>query len=241
MTETDVDVLVFSAHPDDTELSAGGTVAKLVAEGKRVGLVDLTHGEMGTRGTPETRKEESSAASAALGATFRIQLDLADGNLGTTRAEELAVIEVIRRHRPQLLIAPYPDDRHPDHTRTGKLLTDVWFYAGLKKLETASPAHRPQAIIYYLMNYQVMPTFVVDVTSVWSKKMDSIYAYASQFYNPSSQEPQTKLSQKAFLDLIEGRGRHFGGLIGADYGEPFYSKQPPRIDDPIAAYRGREV
>jgi bacillithiol biosynthesis deacetylase BshB1 len=176
-----------------------------------------------------------------LGATFRTQLDFADGNLGTTRAEELAVIEVIRLHRPQLLIAPFPDDRHPDHTRTGKLLTDAWFYAGLQKLETASPAHRPQAIIYYLMNYLMTPSFVVDVTSVWSKKMDSIYAYSSQFYNPGSKEPQTILSQKSFLDLIEGRGRHFGGLIGADYGEPFYSKQPPRIDDPIAAYRGREV
>jgi bacillithiol biosynthesis deacetylase BshB1 len=241
MTENHVDVLVFSAHPDDTELGAGGTVAKLVAEGKRVGLIDLTKGEMGTRGTPETRKQESTAAAIALGATFREQLDLADGNLGTSRAEELKVIEVIRRHRPKLLIAPYPDDRHPDHTRTGKLLTDAWFYAGLKKLETESPAHRPQAIVYYLLNYLVPPTFVVDVTPYWSKKMDSIDAYASQFYNPNSHEPQTILSQKSFLDMIEGRGRHYGGLIGADYGEPFYSKQPPRIDDPVAAYTGREV
>ena len=236
-----VDVLFFGAHPDDIELTCGATAAKLVKDGLRIGLVDLTRGEMGTRGTPQTRKREAAAAAKALGATFRHTLDFQDGNLQTGREQELQIIEVLRRHRPSLVIGPYPDDRHPDHTRTGRLVTEASFYAGLKSLETGLPAHRPQTVIYYLMNYMFTPSFVVDVTKSWKTKMKAVLAYKSQFHDPSSKEPQTFISDPKFLEMIEARGKHFGALIGAAYGEAFVTKQPPRVDDLIGAYGGREV
>ena len=236
-----VDVLFISAHPDDTELSCGGTAAKCVRDGLRIGLLDLTSGEMGTRGTPQTRKREAQAAAKALGATFRQQLDFGDGNLQTGREEELQIIEVIRRRRPKLLIAPYPDDRHPDHTRTGRIVTDAWFYAGLRALETGLPAHRPQAVLYYLQNYMQTPSLVVDVTRDWKTKMRAVAAYKSQFHDPKSKEPGTFISDPKFLEMIDARGKHFGALIGASYGEAFVTKQPPRVDDLIGAYSGREV
>jgi len=236
-----VDVIAFGAHPDDVELGAGATLAHCVANGLQVGIVDLTRGEMGTRGTPAIRAREARAAQRILGASFRRQLDFGDGQLRTGREEELAVIELIRRHTPSILLAPYPDDRHPDHTRTGQLITDTWFYAGLKNLDTEHAAHRPQAVIYYLQNYQFTPSLVVDVTGLWKKKMRAIAAYSSQFYNPKSKEPLTMIAQRSFVDMIEARGRHFGALIGADYGEAFVSKQPPRVEDLVAAFRGREV
>jgi bacillithiol biosynthesis deacetylase BshB1 len=240
MTET-VDIIFFGAHPDDVELSAGGTAAKLVKDGLRIGIVDLTRGEMGTRGTPQTRKKESQAAAKALGATFRQQLDFQDGNLQTGREQELEIIELLRIRRPKLVIAPWPDDRHPDHTRTGRIVTEASFYAGLKSLKTGAPEHRPQTVLYYMQNYMVPPSFVVDVTSHWKAKMRSVAAYKSQFFDPTSKEPQTFISDPKFLDMIDARGRHFGALIGANYGEAFVTKQPPRIDDLISAYSGREI
>lgn len=239
MNET-VDVIFFGAHPDDVELSCGGTAAKLVKDGLRIGIVDLTRGEMGTRGTPQTRKKEAAAAAKALGATFRQQLDFQDGNLQTGREQELEIIEIVRTRRPKLLIAPWPDDRHPDHTRTGRIITESWFYAGLKALETGLPAHRPQAVLYYLQNYMIPPSFVVDVTSHWKTKMKSVYSYKSQFYDPKSKEPQTFISDPKFLEMIDARGKHFGALIGAQYGEAFVTKQPPKVDDLIGAYSDRE-
>jgi N-acetylglucosamine malate deacetylase 1 len=236
-----VDILAFSAHADDIELTCGGTLARAVADGKKVGIVDLTHAEMGTRGTAEIRLQESQAAADALGASFRLRLDFGDGGLRTGREEELEIIRLIREHRPEVVIAPYPDDRHPDHTRAGRLLTDAWFYAGLRKIETGQPAHRPQAVIYFLMNYLVEPSFVVNVTHHWETKMNAIRAYRSQFHDPDSSEPPTLIAQKSFLDRIEGRARHFGALIGAEFGEAFFTKTPPRVDDITAAYRGREV
>ncbi len=236
-----VDIIFFGAHPDDVELSAGGTVAKCVKDGLRVGIVDLTRGEMGTRGTPDTRKREASNAARVLGATFRLQLDFQDGNLQTGREQELEIIELLRRYRPKLVIGPYPDDRHPDHTRTGRIVTDAWFYAGLRSLETKLAAHRPQAVLYYLQNYMVPPSLVVDVTKTWKTKMRSVFAYKSQFHDPKSKEPQTVISHPKFLDMIDARGKHFGALIGAVYGEAFISKQPPRVDDLIGAYSEREV
>jgi bacillithiol biosynthesis deacetylase BshB1 len=240
MTET-VDIIFFGAHPDDVELSAGGTAAKLVKDGLRIGIVDLTRGEMGTRGTPQTRKKESQAAAKALGATFRQQLDFQDGNLQTGREQELEIIELLRIRRPKLVIAPWPDDRHPDHSRTGRIVTEASFYAGLKSLKTGAPEHRPQTVLYYMQNYMVPPSFVVDVTNHWKTKMRSVAAYKSQFFDPNSKEPQTFISDPKFLDMIDARGRHFGALIGANYGEAFITKQPPRVDDLIGAYAGREV
>jgi bacillithiol biosynthesis deacetylase BshB1 len=236
-----VDIIFFGAHPDDIELSCGGTAAKLVKDGLRVGVVDLTRGEMGTRGTPQTRKREAQNAAKALGATFRQQLDFGDGNLRTGRDEELQIIALLRQWQPKLVVAPWPDDRHPDHTRTGRLVTEASFYAGLKSLKTDLPAHRPQTVLYYLQNYMVPPSFVVDVTTHWKTKMRAVAAYKSQFYDPKSKEPNTFISDPKFLEMIEARGKHFGALIGAAYGEAFVSKQPPRVDDLVGAYSGREV
>ena len=236
-----VDIIAFGAHPDDVELSCGATLAAAHRAGRKFGIIDLTRGEMGTRGTPELRAKEAAAAARALGATFRESLDFGDGDLRTSRDEELILIDRIRRWQPRILIAPFPDDRHPDHTRTGKLVTDAWFYAGLAKLETDRPRYRPHAVLYYLQNYMQPPTLVTDVTDTWKMKMDSIACYASQFYNPKSKEPVTFIAKKSFLDMIDARGRHFGALIGADFGEAFISKQPPQVNDLVAAYHGREV
>lgn len=236
----DIDILFFGAHPDDVELSAGGTVAKSVRDGLRVGIVDLTRGEMGTRGTPQTRKREAANAAKILGATFRLQLDFQDGNLQTGREQEMQIIALLRQWRPKLVVAPYPDDRHPDHTRTGRIVTEASFYAGLRSLKTDLPAHRPQTVVYYLQNYMIPPSFVVDVTAAWKTKMRAVHAYKSQFHDPKSKEPQTFISDPKFLDMIDARGKHFGALIGAQYGEAFVTKQPPRVDDMIGAYSGRE-
>lgn len=241
MTFEPVDILAFGAHADDLELSCGGTLAAAVGRGQQVGMIDLTRGEMGTRGTPETRLRESRKAQEILGATFRVSLDFGDGNLRTGRDEEMELIRIVRACRPSVVIAPYPDDRHPDHTRAGRLVTEASFYAGLAKVETGEKHHRPHMVIYYLQNYLVQPSFVVDISAQWETKTKAVAAYESQFYNPQSKEPVTFIARKEFLDTIEGRARTFGAMIGVEFGEPFISKQPPRVDDLVAAYRGREV
>lgn len=236
-----VDAIFFAAHADDLELSCGGTIAHLVERGQRVGMLELTHGEMGTRGMPQTRKRESQAASRILGAAFREQLDFGDGGLRTGRDEELQVIDALRRWQPSVIFAPWPDERHPDHARSGRLITDAWFYAGLRQLKSKRAAHRPQAVIYYLQNYMLTPSFIVDVTHTWQTKLDAIAAFKSQFHNPKSKEPETFISKSGFLEMIEARGRHFGALIGSPYGEAYVTKQPPKVQDVVAAYLGREV
>jgi bacillithiol biosynthesis deacetylase BshB1 len=237
---TTVDAIFFDAHPDDIELSCGGTIVNFVKRGLRVGIVDLTSGEMGTRGTPRTRKREAAASARILGAAFREQLDFGDGGLRTSRGEELQIVEVVRKYRPSIVFAPWPDERHPDHARAGRLITEASFYAGLRALETKLGAHRPQTTVYYLQNYLVPLSFVVDVTKSWATKMRAIAAFKSQFHDPTSKEPETFISKKSFLDIIEARGRHFGALIGVEFGEAYVTKQPPKIDDVIAAYSGRE-
>jgi N-acetylglucosamine malate deacetylase 1 len=236
-----VDAIFFAAHADDIELSCGGTIVRMARDGHRAGIVDLTRGEMGTRGTPQTRLRESRAAAKILGAKFREQLDFGDGGLRTGREEELQIIDIVRRRRPQIVFAPWPDERHPDHARAGRLITEASFYAGLSKLKTRRDAHRPQVVIYYLQNYLPPLSFVMDVSESWKTKMHAIRAYKSQFFNPKSVEPRTFIAEERFLEMIEARGKHFGALIGARYGEAFVTKQPPRIDDLFAAYGGREV
>jgi N-acetylglucosamine malate deacetylase 1 len=242
MTSTsEVDILVFGAHADDVELTCAGTILRATRSGSRVGIVDLTHGEMGTRGDRETRRSESLAAAEILGAAFRERLDLGDGGLRIGPEEETEVIRLIRRHRPRILIAPWPDDRHPDHTRTGRLVTDAWFYAGLVRRVTDEPAHRADVVVYYLQNYVQHPSFVVDVTEVYDDRMKAIRCYESQFHKQGSSEPETFISRRTFIDLIDARARHFGGLIGREYGEGFVTKQPPMVNDPLSAYSGREI
>jgi bacillithiol biosynthesis deacetylase BshB1 len=235
-----VDLIFFGAHADDIELSCGGTIAKAVNDGLRIGIIELTRGELGTRGTPRVRRREALKAAKILGARFREHLDFGDGGMRTGRDEEMQIIEIVRRCRPKLIFSMWPDDRHPDHIRAGRLVTEASFYSGLRQLETDLPAHRPQATIYYPQNYLVIPSFVVDVTKTWQTKMRAIAAFKSQFYDPKSKEPPTFIADKNFLEMIEARGRHFGALVGAEYGEAFMTKQPPKVDDVIAAYSGRE-
>jgi bacillithiol biosynthesis deacetylase BshB1 len=235
-----VDVLAIAAHADDIELSCAGTLVVVRQRGGSFGIVDLTRGEMGTRGTAETRRYESQRAAEILGASFRETLDFGDGGLAASREHELILIDLIRREKPRLILTSYPDDRHPDHRRAGQLVADAAFYAGLRKLETSFPAHRPQQTIYFSTAYVHPPSFVVDVTSAMKTRLEAIRAYGSQFHDPASKEPETFLSQKSFLAVIEARARHFGFLIGAEFGEGFVSRRPPRIDDPIAAFEGFE-
>ena len=236
-----VDAMFFAAHADDIELCCGGTIAKMVRDGKRTGIVDLTRGEMGTRGDPETRLRESRASAKILGATFREQFDFGDGGLRTGRDEEMQIIDIVRRWRPSIVFAPWPDERHPDHVRSGRLVTEASFYAGLRKIETKLPAHRPQAVVYYLQNYLPPLSFVMDVSEAWETKMKAVNCYKSQFFDRKSKEPRTFIAEEKFLEMIEARGKHFGALIGARYGEAYVTKQPPRIDDVFGAYQGREV
>ncbi len=236
-----LDILVFGAHADDVELACGGTILRATRAGKKVGIVDLTHAEMGTRGDVETRRRESLESAGILGVAVRDRLDFGDGRLRDGVAEEEELIRVIRRYRPDVVLAPWPDDRHPDHTKTGRLITDAWFYAGLVKRETDEPAHRPDAVIYYIQNYVSHPSFVVDITDFWEDRVRAMRAYASQFHNPSSSEPETFISKKSFIDMIEARARHFGALIGREFGEGFLTKQPPMVNDLTGAYSGREI
>ena len=235
-----VDVLAIAAHADDIELSCAGTLVALRQRGRSFGLLDLTRGEMGTRGTPEIRRREAQRAAEILGASFRETLDFGDGGLATGREQELALVDLIRRERPRLIFTSYPEDRHPDHRRAGHLVADAAYYAGLRKLETTHPAHRPQQTLYFSAAYVHPPTFVVDVTSAMKTRLEAIRAYASQFHDPASKEPPTLLSQHSFLAAIEARARHFGFLIGVEFGEGFVSERPPRIDDPVAAFEGFE-
>lgn len=235
-----VDVLAIGAHPDDIELTCGGTLVCWKARGGTFGIVDLTRGEMGTRGDAETRERESHRAAEILGAAFRETLDFGDGGLALSRENELALIDVIRREKPRIVLTSFPGDRHPDHRRAGELVRDASFYAGLRKIETKHPAHRPQQTIYFSTAYVHEPTFVVDVTSAMETRRAAIRAFSSQFHDPTSAEPQTTLSQQGFLETIDARARYFGFMIGVDFGEGFVSMRPPRIDDPVAAFEGFE-
>lgn len=236
-----VDILAIGAHPDDIELTCAGTLVMLARRGRRFGILDLTSGEMGTRGSAKTRETEAQAAAKILGAAFRETLDLTDGGLQTGRAAELAVIEVIRREKPRLVLTSYPEDRHPDHARAGRLVTDAAFYAGLRKLETAHPAHRPQQVLHYSTFLVKEPSLLVDVTAAIEVRRDAIRAFSSQFHDPKSKEPATMLSQQSFLEQVEARLRHFGLLAGVEFAEGFNTTRPPRIDDLISAFEGYEA
>lgn len=239
MNET-VEILAVGAHPDDVELGCGGTLALLARQGRSVGILDLTRGEAGTRGTPETRAAEAAESARILGARFRDGLDLGDGNLRTDRAAELEVVEVIRRRRPRLVFAPLPNDRHPDHVRAGRLVTDAAFYAGLRALETGRPPHRPQQVVYFPSTFLAEPTFLVDVTAFLETKLEAVRAFRSQFFDPSSKEPETFISSPEFLEGVTARARSFGRLANVGAAEGFVSPRPPLLVDPVAAFDGFE-
>lgn len=232
---TTVDVLAIGAHPDDVELGCGATLAKLAGAGRRVGILHLTSGEAGTRGTPAERRQEAARAGEILGAALVDFLALGDGALRTGPAEEDELIAALRRLRPELVIAPAPDDRHPDHGRAHRLVRDACFYAGLARRGAGEP-HRPAALFAYLQHDAVFaPSFVVDVTATWAIKEAALDAYASQIHRPDGaarDEPETVTASRRFRLAVEGRARHFGQLVGAELGEPFWSHGPLAVADP---------
>ncbi len=234
-----LDVLAIGSHPDDVEIACGGTLALLARRGRSVGILHLTCGEAGTRGTVEERRREAEAAAAALGATELGILDLGDGGLRTGREEEEQLIERLRHWRPALVIGPAPRDRHPDHGRAHRLVADACFYAGLARRGSGTP-HRPAAIFHYMQHDPFEPSFIVDVTSAWAAKLEALAAYESQLHQPGAErpEPPTKVASPEYRAAIEGRARHFGLLINAAYGEPFGSRLPLAVSDPLELVPG---
>lgn len=237
-------VLVMAAHPDDAELCAGGTIIKLVNQGYRVGIVDFTRGELGSRGTPELRLQEAERASAILGVSARVNLKIPDGGIQNTPEHRRRVIEVVRRFRPHIVLTNPPECRHPDHEHAAKLSTDALFYSGLVKIETKGPdgspqePWRPHHVLYYMQTIPFEPTFVVDVSDVWERRMEAMLAFRSQFYQEGGEEagePQTFISNPDFLDWVTAQARTYGQRIGARYGEPFlYRHGPVGVDDLFA-------
>ena len=237
---TTLDVLAVGAHPDDVELGCGGTLARLASTGRKVGIVHLTSGEAGSRGTPEQRRREAAVASRALGAATLEFLDCGDGSLRTGSEEENALIEVLRRLRPRLVLGPPPIDRHPDHGRAHALLRDACFYSGLaKRAPDLGAPHRPGAVFCYLQHDLAVPTFVVDVTSAWARKMAALDAYESQLWRASAKKRSpaatatTFVGSRDFRLSIEARARHLGVGIGATYGEGFIALGPLAVADPL--------
>lgn len=238
-----VDVLAVGAHPDDVELGCGGTLAALARRGRTFGILDLTRGEAGTRGTPETRAVEAAEAARILGAAFRETLDLGDGALRTDREAELLVVDVVRRRRPRLVLAQWERDRHPDHGRASRLVTEAAFYAGLRSLATGLPAHRPQQVVYFPSSFAPEPDFLVDITASFSTKLAAVRAYRTQFHaaaGAAEGESETFISSKTFFDAIEAQARAFGRLSNVDFAEGFVGSRPPTLADPVAAFEGYE-
>lgn len=237
-----LDVLVLAVHPDDAELGCGGTVAQQVARGKKVGIVDLTRGELGSRGSAEIRDQEAAAAAKILGLTVRENLRMRDGFFKNDEAHQLQIVEVIRRFQPEIVIANALYDRHPDHGRAGDLVNDAVFLAGLRRIETREvltsepqTAYRPRLLLQLIQDQYISPDIVVDVSDYWDTKVQAIQAYSSQFFNTDYQadpnEPQTYISRPDFMDYIDGRGREYGKYIGARYGEGFTCRRLLGVSD----------
>ncbi|OZI08509.1 bacillithiol biosynthesis deacetylase BshB1 [Siphonobacter sp. BAB-5385] len=222
-----LDLLVLAAHPDDAEMSCGGLMAMEVANGKKVGIVDFTQGELGTRGTPEIRLQEAADAARMLGLSARENLGFRDGFFVNDEAHQLKVVEVIRRYQPEILIANAIDDRHPDHGKAAAVAETAHFLSGLRRIETFEPDGTPQApwrarqVFHYIQDRYIKPDVVVDISDYWQQKVESIKAYRSQFFNPDSDEPSSYISSKEFMDFLVARWRELGHQIGVEFGEGY--------------------
>lgn len=231
-----LDILVLAAHPDDAELGCGGTIAKHTALGDKVGIVDLTRGELGTRGTAETRHKEASESASILGIAVRENLGLPDGFFRNDPASQLIVIRAIRKYQPRIILANAVYDRHIDHGKGASLAYDASFLSGLVKIETkdddgkAQLAWRPEAVYHYVQSQFITPDFIVDISDQWEVKMKAIKAFNSQFFNPASQEPETYISKPGFLKMLEARAVEYGHAIGATYGEGFTTRRFIGVD-----------
>lgn len=234
---TKLDILVLAVHPDDAELGCGGTILKHLAMGYKVGVVDLTRGELGTRGSAEIRDKEAAAASEILGLTIRENLSMPDGFFSNNKEYQLQIIEVIRKYQPEIVIGNAYHDRHPDHGRANQLIEDASFLAGLRKIESRLDGEiqqewRPKQVLHFIQDRYIKPDILIDVTEYWDQKIASIYAYGSQFYNPEwGDEPQTYISSPEFIMVTEARAREFGKSIGAKFAEGFTSRSLLGVDN----------
>jgi bacillithiol biosynthesis deacetylase BshB1 len=231
-----LDVLAFGAHPDDVELTVGGTLLVLKEQGYRTGIVDMTRGEMATRGTPEIRAAESDTAGKLLGATLRRNLELPDGRVTLNEESRRKVIEVLRDHRPTIVLAPVEEDLHPDHLWTGRIVREACFISGLLRWDTGQAPHRPRTVLGYASHTVFEPSMVVDISPHFERKKEACLAYRSQFYDPDSEEPATYISSERFWDWWEARARHFGHRIGATFGEPFHHQGPIPVRDVVSQF-----
>lgn len=221
-----LDILAFGAHPDDVELGCSGTLAKEISLGKKVGIIDLTRGELGTRGSVEIRNAESAKASAILGVSVRENLDMRDGFFVNDESHQMKIIQMIRKYQPEIVLCNAIDDRHIDHGKGSKLVSDACFLSGLRKIETSwngehQNAWRPKVVYHYIQWKNLEPDFVVDISGFMDVKMESILAYSSQFYNPNTNEPESPISSKNFLDSVKYRAQDLGRIIGTDFAEGF--------------------
>jgi len=220
-----LDILVLAAHPDDAELGCGGTILKHVAMGHKVGVIDLTRGELGTRGTPQTREAEAADSAKILGLSVRENIGLPDGFFKNEREHQLEVVKAIRKYQPDIILANARYDRHPDHGRGADLAFEACFLSGLQKISTNQDPWRPKVLYHYIQSQLITPDFVVDVSDHWDKKMEAIRAFKTQFFDPNSKEPDTYISSPAFMKLLESRGQEFGHAIGAKYGEGYTTRR----------------
>lgn len=223
MTQS-LDILAFAAHPDDVEIGCGGSLILAVEQGWQVAVADLSAGEMSSRGDLGQRKQETDAATKLLGLSARFSLDLPDGYIGADPAHRASIIDLLRETRPRIVLAPYWEDRHPDHAAAGKLVREACFFAGVRKMG-AGPPFRPERAYHYMIHQPFEPTFVIDVSAVWTRKMALLSAYGSQFQSTEN-GLQTAISQSGYSRFLEARAIYFGAMIGSPYGEPFYTPGP---------------
>jgi bacillithiol biosynthesis deacetylase BshB1 len=231
-----LDILVIAAHPDDAELSCSGTIASQIQKGYKVGILDLTKGEMGTRGTPELRILESNDSSRILGLSARENLGFKDIFFKDDESHQIEIIKIIRKYQPEIVLANAVSDRHPDHGKGASVASHACFMSGLRKIETIYEAKsqepwRPKFIYHYIQNNYIKPDFVVDITDFWELKLASIKAFKSQFYDPLNKEPQSFISSAEFLDFIEARAREFGHSINSKFGEGFTVEKMIGVSD----------
>jgi len=225
-------VVAFAAHPDDAELSAGGTLLVHKALGHTTGIVNLTKGELGTRGTVKIRAQEAAASAAILGVDFHLNLGLPDGGLLNTPEQRLAVITAIRATKPDVILCNSPSDRHPDHGNAATLVKEAAFLAGLQNINTSDEngkpqaPHRPSLIFHYIQDYYFIPSLVIDISTVMEKRMEAIFAFKSQFHDPSSKEPATYISSPSFMEGVIARTKEMGRMINVSYGEGFIAVKP---------------
>ena len=234
--DSQLDVLAIAAHPDDVELSVGGTLIKLAKMGYRTGILDLTRGESGTRGTPEIRAKEADRAAQLLGVAVRENLGLGDAHIWVNEESRVKLVRVLRRLRPRILFTQYKDDPHPDHAHTSQLVREAAHISGLKKYDAESGQERwrPNCVAYFLFPRTVAPSFIVDISDTSERKWEAIRAHASQFFNAASNESQSRVSTEGFLQEVDARDRYFGAMIGAQWGEAFFVREALNVVDPVA-------